>query len=56
MSKLRQTRPPIVIREHAAELARAAATEREKDGDAEGAEVIRDLEAAIRKIPLSEYR
>jgi len=56
MRRPRQLRPAVVIREHAAELARVAAEEREKDGDPEGADVIRELEAAIRKIPLSEAR
>lgn len=52
----RQLRPAIVIRVAAVELAQNAATEREKDGDPEGADVIRDLAEQISKIPLSEYR
>lgn len=52
----RQLRPPVVIREHAAELAREAADQREKDGDPEGADILRELEQEIRKIPLSEIR
>lgn len=42
------------IRREAAQLARNAAVEREKDGDPEGAGVIRDLAADIEKIRLTE--
>lgn len=52
----RQRRAGVAIREHAAELVRLAADEREETGDPEGAQVLRDLVRDIRKIPLTEER
>ena len=56
MRKPRQFKAPIAIREEAAELARQTAQQREQDGDAEGADVLRDLAAQIRRIRLTEIR
>lgn len=52
----RQYKAPFAIREEAAELALEAAQQREQDGDPEGADVLRDLAAQIRRIRMTEVR
>lgn len=56
MSKPRHSKASAAIREEAAELAVEAARQREQDGDPEGANVLRDLSAQIRRIRLTEIR
>lgn len=46
---------PAEIRSEASALARYYAEEREREGDPEGAGVLRDLAAAINKIKLSRF-
>lgn len=53
---LRTTKTARELRADAVRLARIAASEREKDGDPEGAGVIRDLAASISKIKLLKIR
>ena len=43
------------IRENARRLAHDAAIQREKDGDPEGAEIIRELAKDIKRIPLKQF-
>ena len=50
----RRMKAPLAIREEAYELAQIAAEEREKDGDPEGADVLRDLAESIKGIRLTE--
>ena len=52
----RQSKAAVAIREEAAELALEAAQQREQVGDPEGADVLRDLAAQIRRIRLTEIR
>lgn len=49
----RQAKPPADVRDEAYRLALEHARDREADGDPEGAGVIRDLAAAIKRIRLT---
>ena len=51
--RMRQAKRPADVRDEAYRLALEAARDRDRDGDPEGAGVIRDLAASIRRIRLT---
>lgn len=52
-SRMRQAKRPADVRDEAYQLALEAARDRDRDGDPEGAGVIRDLAASIKRLRLT---